>query len=320
MRIRIIGKKAQVFILVAIALIALFTVSYGVYSTIQDRSTVNTRINTMDSFLFSVEKDLSRQMYVVGHRGLFMAEANVTATGNYINNMTSYFNSIFFNDIPYNDFCNSSNLNESIMCGARYIDLLYENEDSINNKARNMNININVTRPSIVIYQANPWNMGINFQFDLFMDDSSGLASWKKRASITSEVSIEGFEDPLYLIKTGGRVATKVRRTIYEGNYTSGSDVTNLRAHLDNGYYAQNTNAPSFLGRLQGNLSADTNGIESFVDNSKLEQQRVETKTKSSIDYIYFDDYNNPSYSSVSGMPNWFRIDDSHKAKYNITG
>ncbi|MBI2047114.1 hypothetical protein HYT26_03055 [Candidatus Pacearchaeota archaeon] len=67
-------KKGQVFTLFAIALIILFFVSYDVYSIVQDRYAVRTRISTMDNFLFSLEKNLERQVYTSGFRILFLAE------------------------------------------------------------------------------------------------------------------------------------------------------------------------------------------------------------------------------------------------------
>ena len=73
-----------------------------------------------------------------------------------------------------------------------------------------------------------------------------------------------------------------------------------------------------FLKRLQGDLTADENGIESFVNSNKLSTQGLPVYDKSKIDHIYFSSLN-PNNCYVAGMPSWFRIDDTHLIKYNAT-
>jgi hypothetical protein len=145
------------------------------------------------------------------------------------------------------------------------------------------------------------------------------LASWQKRENISSLVSIEGFEDPFYLLSTGGKVSHKINKTIYEGIYVIDGNKANLNSHLNLHAYTNHNDAPSFLKRLEGKNEADENGIESFVNLAEFTQQGVPVYTKSCVDHVYFSS-SSVSSSVIVGMPSWFRLDDAHFSKYNITG
>ncbi len=263
----------------------------------------------MDSFLFSVEQNLQRQVYISGFRILFLAESEITSSGNYID-VGSFFNEAFFNGTV-------EGVSQDILIGATYDDLI----SSVNQKASKINVDITMTNPVINVTQDDPWFVKFTLTTNFTMRDKGGLALWEKQQIISASIPVENFEDPLYVVNTYAKVSRPIRKTIYEGNYVSGSDVLNLLNHVNGGYYAANTFAPSFLKRLEGDTSPDENGIESFVDIPELSSQGLDTPTKSDIDYIYFSS-ETPDYYHVSGMPSWFRVDDEdgHLAKYGVAG
>lgn len=301
------NKKAQLFTAISILLITLMFVTFEVYSTINERNAIKTRISTMNGFLDSVEKNLERQVFISGFRIIFLAENQITATGNYIN-VESFFNESFFNGTI-------NGIPNDLMLGATYGDLI----NSLNEKANKINVNVTLKNTRINISQENPWSVKFVVELDLFIEDQGHLASWERKQEIAATIPIVGFEDPIYTINTYARISKKINQTIYEDNYIVDGDSSNLLDHVENDYYAENPSAPSFLKRLEGDLSADPNGIESFVRTPELSQQGLSIKTKSTIDYIYFSS-NNPTYSQVSGMPSWFYLDNNHFAKYNVTG
>jgi len=146
------------------------------------------------------------------------------------------------------------------------------------------------------------------------MRDKSGLARWDKKQEITAFIPVEGFEDPVYIINTNGLVPRKINRSIYS-EFIVGGDVSNLLDHVNKGYYLATSDAPSFLDRLRGDLSPDANGIESLVNLPELSTQGIPTSDKTAVDHIYFS-ANNPSASTVPGMPSWFKIDSEHLSIY----
>jgi hypothetical protein len=295
------NKKAQIFTLLTIALIGLFFAAYSVYSVTYDSQAVKTRVSTMDSFLFSTEQNLEREMYIVGFRTLFSAEDYISRKGTYIGNINTVFSEAFFNGTIYG---NSS----QILNDTTYSNLV----SSVTNKARMINTNISITNPSVYFIQIDPWNVRAVFSFNLSFNDNNNLASWNKYENITSDISIEGFEDPVYIINTNSKVSYKFKETPYA---TSDGNITDLNAHFNGKYYAWHNDAPSFLKRLQGDLTADPNGIESLVNLDELSLQGFSVQQKSVVDYIYFSG-NNPSASQVPGMPAWFRLDANHFDKY----
>ena len=293
-----INRKGMFFTVLVIALLSLFLVSYTIYSAVQDRSAISKRIQTMNNFLFSLEKDLERQGKIAGFRIVFLAEDYITRTGNYVSDVDGFFQESFFNGSVYGQ-------ENEIMLGARYEDIL----DSINDKANKINVNISISEPELSVLQEDPWHVALLFSFDLTMQDNTKLASWSKRENIKSLINIENFEDPIYIINTNGKVTNKINRTVYDS--FSRDDVSNLSAHVTNSYYITSSLAPSFLDRLEGRKTASENGIESLVYLPKLSQQGISVQQKSVVDYIYFST-ENPSSQQVAGMPDWFRLDSEH--------
>jgi len=299
------NKKGQIFTILAIVLIALMFVSFELLSIYQDRQTVKIRVTTMQSFMNSMEENLERQLFISGFRILFLAGEEITK-GNYIV-VDDFFNETFFNG-TINGVTNST-----ILEGATYNDII----NSINNKSKKINVEVIIDNSTLDIRQIDPWNVQLTLSSDFVLQDKSGLAKWQKKQNITSSISVEHFEDPLYLINSNSQITRKINRTIYEGNYADGGDISNFSKHVSQGYYASNSDAPSFLNRLEGNLSADPNGIESFVDRAAFLAISLDPGAKSCVDHIYFS-ADDPSNSAVVGMPGIFRIDANHSTFYGL--
>ncbi len=289
------SKKAQIFTVIAIMVLMLMFVSFEVFSIINQRDAIETRVSSMDSMLHSIEINLERQLYIAGFRGIFVALEEITTSGQYISNIHNFINETFFNGTV------AGNQN-SILYGTTYNDMLI----SINSKARKINVEVEMSNASLELSQDDPWNVKLVLTSNFLMKDREGLAQWNKTQIISTKIPITNFEDPIYTVNLAPR---KINQTLYEGNYVNNGDVTNLTLHLNGQHYTQHEDAPSFLQRIEGNLSADPygNGIESFV--------RFPDEDKSVVDHIYFSSQN-PSAYPVNNMPAWFKLDDNHATKY----
>ncbi|MEM0465881.1 MAG: hypothetical protein QXW97_04255 [Candidatus Pacearchaeota archaeon] len=302
------NKKSMIFTIIAIIILSVFLLTYTVYSIGKDRKSINKRIETMNNYIFSLEKDLPRQLYISGFRIIYIFEKKIIDSGIPINNLNDSFEELFYNGTLYGE-------PQILMNGVTYSSIL----NNVNTKAESFNIFINLTNPELKVSQTDPWNVRIDLKVDLFMMDKGNLAIWNKTEYITTFIPIEFFEDPLYVLNTGKRVTNKIRKTIYLP-FVNGTDVTNLNLHSQNSMYINSSDSPSFLERLQGKFDANINGIESLVYLPKLSAQGISVdNSKSCIDHIYFSS-NNPSSRNIKGMPNWFRIDDDHLEVYNVTG
>ena len=305
------NKRAVFFTTLSIVILSLFLISYTLYSVSKSREAVGKRIETLNSFVFSVEQDLPRKLYIAGFGIIFLFENKIAETGSYVTNLDSKFEEAFFNGtIDGEDYKTGEN---QTLYGATFSDM----QESLNEKANSVNAYANITNPNLTISQEDPWRVKVVLTTELFIKDTGELASWNKTFDIVAYIPVENFEDPLYILNTRGKVSNKVNRTIYE-NFVSGSDVTNLTSHLENSYYINNSDAPSFLNRLQGSLSPSVNGVESLVYLPELSAQGIATKDKSAVDHIYFSS-ETPSSHHIAGMPAWFMVDDAHLSVYQVS-
>lgn len=300
------NKKGMFFTILAVVILMVLVLGYSIYYIEKDNFSAEKRVDTMSNFVFSIEKDLSRKIFISGFRGIFLAEKRISDTGNPISNMSLIFQELVYNGTFYGEA-------QEVMNGATIRDI----ESSIQDSARTINILVNITPIDITITQDDPWHVKITLYARLLIQDKGNVALWNKTEAITAYVPIENFEDPLYIIYAKG-FSNKIIKTNFSF-FAAGSDVSNLISEEENSYYISSTLSPSFLDRLEGKVSSNQYGIESLVNAPKLSAQGIPIKGISSVDYIYLT--NNPANSHlISGMPSWFRLDDNHLAVYNVSG
>ncbi|MBI5149141.1 hypothetical protein HZA33_05675, partial [Candidatus Pacearchaeota archaeon] len=300
------NKRGMYYTIATVFILAIFLLSFHYEKKLTEES-IATRIRTMNSFISSAERDTSRALYITGFRTLLAIQNNISK-GLFIGNATLTFQQAVINgtfDGKSSEFLQSSAFSDWV--------------NTIKAKGSEMNIFVNITNLEIKLYQESPWSITLEADFNLFANDSNGLAYWNKQEAIKSEINIEGFEDPLYTIYTSGKLPNIVNRTIYEGTYAAGTDVSNLTVHALNSWYAANSNAPSYLMRLEGRLGSSPYGIESMINLVNLGKEGLPVYERSVIDYIYFSGQITSNYR-IAGMPTWYRLDSEHLAKYQVTG
>ena len=151
------------------------------------------------------------------------------STGGYIPDIDLFFQSAFFNGTV------NGVVESTILPGATYNDLL----TSINDKAQKINVDVTLSNSVLRVSQSDPWNVNVTLISDFVMKDRQGLARWNKKQSISAIIPVTYFEDPLFTINSLARISRKINKTIYEGNYVSGSDVSNLLSHVNSHYYTE---------------------------------------------------------------------------------
>ncbi|MEK6847033.1 MAG: hypothetical protein AABY16_02605 [Nanoarchaeota archaeon] len=297
------NKKGVFFIAIAIVMITLLLTSYTLYSNIQERKAIQKRIETMNSFINSINQDLERKLFIAGFRSLFTFENKIIETGAYISDVNASFQEMFINGT-------FNNQTQSIMLGATVTDIIKD----MQGLGSKIAINITLTGPKANIDQTDPWHVRITLGGNFTIRDENNLSSWNTMLSATGTIPIYYFDDPIYIINTGSLVVTKINQTIY-----SSFDSASLLDHTTKQYYKASQNAPSFLDRLEGSLNANSpNGIESLVDIQSLQNKGLQTQEKSIVDYIYFSS-SNPTYCHTAGMPSWFYLNNNSLSAYNAT-
>lgn len=108
--------------------------------------------------------------------------------------------------------------------------------------------------------------------------------------------------------------------------------IENLKEHVENSYYHESSEGPSFLDRLEGRLTCNycnlvpNIGLESFVNKQYFNVIGLSIEVeKTNVDYIYFNNTRDPSSNGVKGLDSTFRIDNEpllgtfRRNVYNIT-
>ncbi len=301
-------KKGIFLTLITIIILTLFAATYTTYTLFEDRSPINNRITTLNSFVASVEQDIPRQTYISGYRAIFLFNKQITDTGIYISNIDTLLNEIFFSGTL-------NGIHQDLMDDATFSEI----ESFLSTNAEKINANLTLQNPTISISQDDPWNIKITLNTTLIIKDKGNLASWNKTSSIVSLIPITNFDDPIYSANTQGKVLNRINQTPYQ-TFVTGADYTNLQTHFQNSLYKTSTSAPNFIMRLQGNLSASPTGIESLVNPQKLADVGISAKYKSVVDYIYFST-SDPSKYTIPAVSNLILDDeDGHLAVYNVSG
>jgi len=303
-----IGKRGMMFTLITITVISLFAISYGTYNLIQDNVAINKRITTLNNFIGSVEQDLPRQIFISGYRAIFLMEKNILDKGEYITDVNASLNELFFNGTL-------DGASQDLMDDATFLSI----QNFLTGNADKINAQIQLQNPTFSITQSGPWDLEVTLNTTLIVEDKSNLASWNRSASISSIIPINNFEDPLYSLNTQGKVINKINQTPYQ-IFVTGVDYTNLTGHFQNSFYKSSTSAPNFLMRLEGDLTSDSNGVESMVYPQELIDRGITVRYKSVIDYIYFST-SDPQKYTVPSVANLILDDeDNHLELYNVSG
>lgn len=313
----LLSKKGIFYLLLSSIFIALMIVvflAYKEYSYTDKQKVFETRVRTINDFIRSIDTDSKRVIYISGFRSLIAMEDYVAKTGQYLNDSEEMFRVAF-----YNGTVNGTSVD--VLKDATYSD--YLNKLRVIADMIGLDINISVSNiTGIILYQEFPWQVIVNVTVQINLIDQKGLARWDFSKTYSANVSIISIRDPVYSVATNGRVPNPIRISNISDFITGNKDPANLLDHIRNMSYTNNSLAPSFLMRLEGNFSSSPYGIESFVYIPELDTQVVTyDASRSIIDYILFSNSTNitASYSNVTcyvqnitGTYDWFKIDVNH--------
>ena len=289
--------------MMVIVIISLLVTSYTFYSYTKERRVIQKRVESMNNFITSLEKDIPRKMFISGFRAVFIFNGKIVEQDRYINNVTESVQELFFNGTYQGQA-------QPIMNGATLADL----KNDLKTQGAKININITLSNETISVSQTDPWNIQVTLIANISITDINKLAYWNKTLTATGIIPIFYFEDPVYLLNTGGLIATKINQTKYNS-----FDAASLLNHTQSQYYINSTEAPSFIDRLEGNITKNSQyGIESLVNIPRLQSQGIITQQKSIVDHIYFSS-SNPPNCHISGQPSWFYIDNNHLPTYQAS-
>ena len=313
------GKKGMYFTIVTLIMIFIFVFVFliaGRYDLNSRLSVVEMRVESMNDFIKDLRRDTERGLYITSFRAILSIEEYVINNGAFINDSNGGILELLLNGTIYGT-------SSPMMTNSKLTDWM----DNIVTEAGKLNINLSMDVKNITVFQDAPWSVRINMTLGINVSDEGNIASWVRDEVIETTVDIVDFEDPLYIVFSGGRITNQIKRSVNSGNFTKEIldtwDVGNLINHINNSEYIFNPDAPSFLMRLENNTNSSACcGIESLVNIKKLELagfQAYEINSESSVvDHDYWQGISNGDYR-VNFTPEWFRLDGDHLDSYNVT-
>ena len=290
--------------------------SYSDFTYWNRAQVMEIKIHSINNFLQDLKDDIGRGIYTSGFRSIFSLTGFSVANGTYIKNLDLAFQEVFMNG-TYNQTNLTLMENSSFRLWIQRAETL----------GYSLGLIINISVDSITLSQSTPWFVDIEVNTTIDIKDIQDLATWHVSETTIAQVPIQGFEDPIYSLNTNKRAVNTFEISNLSVYVGSGGNIGNLSYLVNTSRYTSWNQAPNFLMRLQGNLSADPNGqgIESLVNLLQLSNLDIEVENKSVVDYIYFSS-SDPLKYKVEGMPEWFKLDNlsngthTHHEKYQVEG
>ena len=273
---------------------------------------VDSRISGVNEFILDLERDTERGLYISSYRTLLAMEEYIINQGEFIDNVNSAFEELLINGT-------FNGTTPSLIKSSTFTQWT----EQVAAEGNNFHLTTNIVLGELTIEQNDPWKIIVSAEIEYYIEDQTGSSRWNYSKIITTTIPILGFEDPIYIVNSFGRMTNIIQETPYSGNYSYqllGDWYTeNLVSHINYSYYEANPSAPSFLMRLENNLSPSQYGIESMVNLKKVSDFGLPIDSDASIvDYMYWTGNNEGDYR-INNTANWVRVDLAHLNYYNLT-
>lgn len=254
---------------------------YNYYGLKDEIEVIEIRVDTMNDFVKDLENDIENAIFISGFRSLLSLEDYMMKYDNFIDNLGTSLNTAFSESFRLGKITGTSGTDKMH---------LMENNTFINwtakmkEQANKTDISLDFTINSVSIAQTEPWMVGVTVNLDINVKDNKNTASWViDDKSYTKKINITGFVDPLYLVNNNGLINNTIRKTTVP-DFLGG----NLATHLNNNYYTENTDAPSYLMRFENDLGSSANGIESLANVGSISSIGLGPSGKTAVDHLYF--------------------------------
>jgi len=323
---KIMKKKGIFFTFIAITIMAVFILVFTPQSDIslqKDTQAVKTRITTIDNYVSDLENTYFETILrAATYKTILSLIFYMNSTGSYLTNLDSSFSEVIktgnINGIPIDSITNKKIMENNTL--TNWSSRIIETASDA------LNVNTTIVITNVSVFQTKPWSIdsSINVNFTV----KSSVAEWKKSATITTTISIEGLHDPYYLVNTNKVYTNQIKKSTVEFNQWN---IAKVREHLRNGTYVhwENSDAPSFLMMFTNTIAQSSCcGIESLVNPNKISPS---DQIDSYVDYILWNTANNAPCSQLYNITKppasvglwdefrYFKLDFDHLAKYNIT-
>lgn len=291
-----VSKKGYYFTLTAVMLLGLLILYIGADSSNETAHAklAGQRLDEIDTFITSTKADASVALYVATYRSLMTLEEQLLTTKDYIDNPQEKLQELIINGTLEEEA-------QPLLAASSMQDW----QTNIALLARHLRISLNLNDIQVSINQQDPWNLQATMHAQLTINDTLTQATWNLPLQAKTLVPISNLYDPIYTIGSGQRYLQRI---------TPAPPGANTQELLQQHLYLASELSPSYLGRLQGDLTPSPNGIQSLVDVPALAAVDV-IKEGSIIDWHYLIKTNTTT-CRLQGQPVWARINIEHDSLY----
>ena len=313
-------KRGIFFTFIAITVMAVFIIVFTPQASVslnKDTQAIKTRVSAIDNYVNDLENSyFETVLRATTFKTILSLSFYMNSTGAYLSDFDSAFSEVATTG-RINGILIDTITGKKMMENSTLTDW---NNRIIATAKDTLNVNTTIIINNVSAFQTQPWV--IDSRLSLNLTVLSNVAEWRKSATITTTIGIEGFHDPYYLVNTNKAYTNQIKKSTVEFNQWN---ITKVRERLRNGSYMywQNSDAPSFLMRFTNTTSpSECCGIESFVNPNKIApSDRIE----SYVDYLLWTHKfaNNCTQlyniTSLWDEFNYFKLDLEHLVRYNIT-
>ncbi|MAE42204.1 hypothetical protein CMO93_00405 [Candidatus Woesearchaeota archaeon] len=309
-----LGKKGIFLTFIAISLTAAFIIIFTPSNVElkKDIPVIKARVSNINEFVVDLEKVyLERALEATGTKAII-------ALIEYMENQNEFL--LNFED-DFKDVLLTGNLDDtSIMVGDTYNDWINKIKTTADSTF-SIDVDFDVVDVNDVqVYQIRPWFLSVDANVSFTI--TSETASWDKEVLITTKIDIERFNDPYYLINTGGAYINRINKSSVKFNEWN---LDKVKDHISYGTYThfQDSKAPNFIMRFTNtSFNSSCCGIESLVNPNG---PTIADEVESYADYLYFNHtYQNRCDDIFNVTIIWdefndFELEFEHLVLYNVS-
>lgn len=206
-----------IMVLVVLTLVEIVLLQRQITSHQMEKYFIRNRINEMRVFYENIIYDSEKSLEIIAKRAIPIAVSYVVGNGAPLENA----------DLGIMELMVNGTLNgkeEPLMQTSTISDWVR----NMTNIARLKGYYLSLSFENISVNPYDSFKLLIETDLKINITDQNGIASISRIEKIKKQVSIQGFEDPLYSLKTGGRVTHRIYKTSY-------NNLTNLLASGEGG-------------------------------------------------------------------------------------
>jgi len=342
LKLKISRRKGIIYSLLTLLLLTpsiILMIMYFNSARIEGQNLSNkVRADDLNSFHKSLLEDLSRSLKISTQRAILHADELIATTGRPLSDSSKNISEMVLNgtldgvDVPSLKGLGGSTCN-TVLCW----------KDNYTTIAKQAGFDFSVEVVSVSINPYDSWNLNSSAEIKIFLKDTETNSSINHTVTQSSKVPITGFEDPLYLIETNGKVTRFIKKPtaiplakgtrgfgwaigITENDINSGNsnktlvttanlstiDLANFGSAVSNNS-ADTTQVP-FISNAD-DLSRLSDGKKVFIENVTYS---VWSLTSEITNGNYHESYSGPSY--LDRLEGKKYIDDSRKGMPNAIG